>query len=161
MTISAVVPVEQYVAGLNRKRTAAGVLFRDAQDRALLLQPSYKPNWEIPSGAGEPTSPRGHRDQGSRRGVGHDRPPVERAAGRGLRAAQDGRDEGVVFVFDGGLIDDMDLIGLSFTDGRSSPSSCVPSSGCARCYPGWRRHRRGLCRRCRAGNHHVLSASDL
>jgi 8-oxo-dGTP pyrophosphatase MutT (NUDIX family) len=53
MTTPIVVPVEQYVASLNRKRTVAGVLFRDAQDRVLLLRPSYKPNWEIPGGAGE------------------------------------------------------------------------------------------------------------
>lgn len=40
-----VVPVEQYVAGLSRKRMAAGVLFRDVQGRVLLVEPSYKPNW--------------------------------------------------------------------------------------------------------------------
>lgn len=48
-----VLPVEQYVAGLARKRMAAGVLFRDSCDRVLLVEPSYKPNWEIPGGAVE------------------------------------------------------------------------------------------------------------
>ena len=46
-------PVEQYVASLNRKRMAAGVLFRDHDGRVLLVEPSYKPNWEIPGGAVE------------------------------------------------------------------------------------------------------------
>jgi hypothetical protein len=31
---------------------------------------------------------------------------------------QDGRDEGVVFVFDGGLLDETDLAGMVFTDGE-------------------------------------------
>lgn len=46
-------PVEQYVAGLARKRMAAGVLFRDAAGRVLLVEPPYKPNWRIPGGAVE------------------------------------------------------------------------------------------------------------
>jgi 8-oxo-dGTP pyrophosphatase MutT (NUDIX family) len=46
-----VLPVEQYVAGLNRKRMTAGVLFRDGGGRVLLVEPSYKPNREIPGGA--------------------------------------------------------------------------------------------------------------
>ena len=48
-----VLPVDQYVAALARKRMAAGVLFRDKAGRVLLLEPSYKPSWEIPGGAVE------------------------------------------------------------------------------------------------------------
>ena len=51
VTLPDVLPVEQYVAGLARKRMAAGVLFRDRIGRVLLVEPSYKPNWEIPGGA--------------------------------------------------------------------------------------------------------------
>jgi hypothetical protein len=50
---SAALPVEQYVAGLARKRMAAGVLFRDSPGRVLLVEPSYKSNWEFPGGAVE------------------------------------------------------------------------------------------------------------
>lgn len=50
-TPSEVLPVEQYVAELSRKQMAAGVLFRDVHGRVLLVEPSYKPNWEIPGGA--------------------------------------------------------------------------------------------------------------
>ncbi|MFF0490948.1 hypothetical protein ACFYTQ_18165 [Nocardia sp. NPDC004068] len=32
-------PVHQYVTTLNRKRMAAGVLFRDPRDRVLLVEP--------------------------------------------------------------------------------------------------------------------------
>jgi hypothetical protein len=39
---------------LPKKRMAAGVLFRSADRRVLLVEPSYKPNWEIPGGIVEP-----------------------------------------------------------------------------------------------------------
>ena len=119
MTTPAVVPVEQYVAGLNRKRTVAGVLFRDVRDRVLLLQPSYKPNWEIPGGAGEADeSPwaTATREVAEELGI-TDRPLGALLVVDYVRP-QDGRDEGVVFVFDGGLVDETDLVGLSFTDGE-------------------------------------------
>lgn len=35
-------------------RTAAGVLFRDAAGRVLLVKPSYKDGWDIPGGYVEP-----------------------------------------------------------------------------------------------------------
>jgi len=31
-------------------RVAAGVLFRDAQGRVLLVKPTYKDGWDIPGG---------------------------------------------------------------------------------------------------------------
>jgi hypothetical protein len=55
--VGAVLPVEQYVAGLARKRMAAGVLFRDSAGRVLLVEPSYKSDWEIPGGAVEADEP--------------------------------------------------------------------------------------------------------
>ncbi|TDC22670.1 NUDIX domain-containing protein, partial [Kribbella albertanoniae] len=33
-----------------RKRLAAAVLIRDAANRVLLLEPTYKLNWELPGG---------------------------------------------------------------------------------------------------------------
>lgn len=41
------------MAGLSGKPMVAGVLFRDVQKRILLVEPSYKPNWEVPGGAVE------------------------------------------------------------------------------------------------------------
>lgn len=140
VTTPAVVPVEQYLAGLNRKRTVAGVLFRDAQDRVLLLQPSYKPNCEIPGGAGEADeSPwaTATREVAEELGI-TDRPLGALLVVDYVRP-QDGRDEGVVFVFDGGLVDATDLVGCRSPTGRSSPPNCATSSGCerwpSRCWP--------------------------
>ena len=113
-----VLPVQDYVAGLARKRMAAGVLVRDRDDRVLLVEPSYKPNWEIPGGAVEAdespwaTASRELVEElGLRRSLG------------GLLVVdyvrpQDSRPEGVVFVFDGGVLDETDLTGLTFTDGE-------------------------------------------
>lgn len=34
-----------------RKRVAADVLIRDASGRVLLVNPTYKPGWDLPGGA--------------------------------------------------------------------------------------------------------------
>ncbi|WP_073265807.1 NUDIX domain-containing protein [Cryptosporangium aurantiacum] len=40
-----------YTATLPTKRAAAAVLFTDGEGRVLLVEPTYKPDWEIPGGA--------------------------------------------------------------------------------------------------------------
>ncbi|WP_067469752.1 NUDIX domain-containing protein [Nocardia amamiensis] len=108
-TSTEVLPVEQYVATLNRKRMAAGVLFRDALGQVLLVEPSYKKNWEIPGGAVEADeSPWRTAERELREEIGW--------AGRLGRLLvvdyvrpQDGRPEGVVFVFDGGVLTETDV----------------------------------------------------
>lgn len=112
------VPVSEYVAQLPRKRMAAAVLFHDDRGRVLLLEPSYKPNWELPGGA-----------------VEDDEAPWETATRELLEELgwpvrldrlllvdyvrpQDQRPEGVVFVFDGGTISEETLPPVSFEDGE-------------------------------------------
>ncbi|MES4902430.1 MULTISPECIES: NUDIX hydrolase [unclassified Streptomyces] len=43
-------PENEQVQRMARPRMAAGALFCDAQDRVLLVRPSYKPMWEVPGG---------------------------------------------------------------------------------------------------------------
>jgi 8-oxo-dGTP pyrophosphatase MutT (NUDIX family) len=106
------------VAGLARKRMAAGVLFRDKADRVLLLEPSYKPNWEIPGGAVEAgESPWAAATRELAEELGWERPLGRLLVVDHVRP-QDSRPEGVVFVFDGGVLDETDLAGLVFTDGE-------------------------------------------
>ncbi len=113
-----VLPVEQYVAGLARKRMAAGVLFRDRAGRVLLLEPSYKPNWEIPGGAVEADeSPWATATRELAEELGWER-PLGRLLVVDYVRPQDSRPEGVVFVFDGGVLDETDLVGMVFTDGE-------------------------------------------
>ncbi len=104
-----VLPVEQYVAGLVRKRMAAGVLFRDRENRVLLVEPSYKPNWEIPGGAvEEDESPWEAASRELSEELGW-----RRSLGRLLVvdhvSPQDARPEGMLFVFDGGVLEADDV----------------------------------------------------
>ena len=46
-------PPDQYVAPLARKRMAATAFFRDAHGRVLLVNPVYKQTWDLPGGAAE------------------------------------------------------------------------------------------------------------
>lgn len=122
-TEAEVLPVEQYVAGLSRKRMAAGVLFRDVLGRVLLVEPSYKPNWEIPGGAVETDEP--PWETAARELVeelGLDR-PVGRLLVVDYVRPHDSRPEGVVFVFDGGTLDETDVVSLVL------PESEVRSAG--------------------------------
>jgi ADP-ribose pyrophosphatase YjhB (NUDIX family) len=113
---TAVLPAEQYVAGLARKRMAAGVLFRDSTGRVLLVEPSYKSNWEIPGGAVEAEeSPWAAATRELVEELGWDR-PLGRLLVVDHVAAQDSRPEGVVFVFDGGVLGETDLVGMVFPD---------------------------------------------
>lgn len=95
---------------------AAGVLFRDSQGRVLLVEPSYKPNWEIPGGAVEADeSPWATATRELAEELRWDR-PVGRLLVVDYVRPQDSRPEGVVFVFDGGVLDETDLMEMVFAD---------------------------------------------
>lgn len=109
-------PFDEYVRSLNRKRMSAGVLFRDDADRVLLVEPSYKPLWEMPGGTvdeGEAPWTTARREVLEE--IGLDRP-----LGRPLvidYVADDGRmPEGIAFVFDGGSISEREVAALVLTD---------------------------------------------
>ncbi|WP_427886390.1 NUDIX domain-containing protein [Kribbella sp. GL6] len=107
-----------YAAGLPRKRVAAGVLFRSADGRVLLVEPSYKPNWEMPGGvveADEAPWDGAVRELGEE--LGTDR-PVGRLLVVDHVRGYDGRPDGMIFVFDGGVLDDADVAGFVFRDGE-------------------------------------------
>jgi 8-oxo-dGTP pyrophosphatase MutT (NUDIX family) len=115
-TVPEVLPVEQYVAGLTRKRMAAGVLFRDREDRVLLVEPSYKPNWDIPGGAVEADeSPWAAAAREVVEELGWDR-PLGRLLVVDYVRPQDSRSEGMVFVFDGGVLTDTDVASMVLAD---------------------------------------------
>ncbi|MFT7836951.1 NUDIX hydrolase [Saccharothrix sp. BKS2] len=109
-------PFEEYAASLNRKRTSAGVLFRDAEDRVLLVETTYKRAWEIPGGS-----------------VDADETPwrtavrevleeihIDRPLGRLLLidyVPTDGpMPEGLAFIFDGGVITEEEVVRIEPTD---------------------------------------------
>lgn len=94
----------EWPGALPRKRVAATVLFTDVAGRVLVVEPTYKPRWELPGGAVEgDESPwcAAKREVGEELGV-------ERRPGRMLVMdyvpAMPGRTEGVIAVFDGGVL---------------------------------------------------------
>ena len=106
-------PQHEYYAGLPRKIIAAGALVLNSANELLLLETTYKPDWEIPGGiieAGE--SPR----QACRR-------EVQEELGLALACAQllcvdyspahNGRPEGVKFIFAGGQLSDEQLTAIT------------------------------------------------
>ena len=95
----------EFQRSLPAKRMGAGLQLRDAQGRVLLVEPTYKPNWEIPGGAVDvDESPR----QCVVREVGEEL-GIEVAPGRLLvvdyQHPEEGRTESIMFVFDGGVVD--------------------------------------------------------
>lgn len=111
-------PFEQYVAGLARKSMAAGVLFQDDSGRVLLVEPSYKPTWEIPGGAVEADeSPWAAAGRELAEELGWSR-PIGRLLVVDHVPTREPRPEGVVFVFDGGRIDTSDIENMTFPDGE-------------------------------------------
>jgi 8-oxo-dGTP pyrophosphatase MutT (NUDIX family) len=94
------------------------VLFRDRAGRVLLVRPSYKRNWEIPGGAVEAgESPWGTATRELVEELGWDR-PLGRLLVVDHVLPQDSRPAGVVFVFDGGVLDESDLAALVLADGE-------------------------------------------
>jgi 8-oxo-dGTP pyrophosphatase MutT (NUDIX family) len=113
-----VLPVDQYLARMNRKWMAAGVLFRGCAGRVPFGEPSYKPNWEIPGGAMDADEP--PWDTAAREVWGE--LGSKRQLGRLLIVdyvrPQDSQPEGVVFVFDGGVLEQSDVDEFVFSDGE-------------------------------------------
>ncbi|GAA3256816.1 NUDIX domain-containing protein [Dactylosporangium siamense] len=95
---------DDYTATLPRKRMGAGVCLRDAAGRVLLVEPTYKDHWELPGGAVEgDESP---YDAAVREL--HEELGLVVSPGRLLVVdwvpPQPGRTEGVMFLFDGGVL---------------------------------------------------------
>jgi 8-oxo-dGTP diphosphatase len=106
---------------LPAKRMAAGLLLRDRQGRILLVEPTYKADWEIPGGAvdrGE--SPRGCVAREVREELGLEIAPGRLLVVEHQHAAPD-RTESVMFVFDGGVARDdlLDRVRLPASELRS------------------------------------------
>jgi ADP-ribose pyrophosphatase YjhB (NUDIX family) len=96
-----------------RAEAAAGALFVDGDGQVLIVEPTYKPRWEIPGGAVERgETPRAACERELQTGLGLDLP-----VGRLLVVdwAPLVREERVRYVFDGGTLtdDQLDRIALA------------------------------------------------
>lgn len=119
-----------------RKRVAADVLFRDDDDRILLVDPKYKPDWDLVGGmaeANEPPIEAASREAKEELGL-------EIVAGRLLVvdwvAPHGPWDDSLMFVFDGGVLAedqqkrislrDHELSGFRFCDEGEAASLLRP-----------------------------------
>ena len=96
-------------AALPTKRVGAGMLFRDVDNRVLLVEPVYKRDWEVPGGLVEvDESPRAAAEREIHEELGIERPP-----GRLLcldwHRAEPPATEGLMVLFDGGELTDVEM----------------------------------------------------
>lgn len=101
-----------YLSTLPRKRMGAGVLCTDPHGRVLLVEPTYKPNWEIPGGVVEADeSPYAATAREVEEELG-----LELTPGRLLVVdwvpPQGERTEGIMFVYDGGVLGPSEVAAL-------------------------------------------------
>ena len=115
---SGVLPADQYVASLARKRMAAGALFRDGAGRPLLVNPVYKDTWDLPGGAVEAEeSPHAACRREVAEELGLDWRPGRVLAVDWVPSRSE-RPEGVVVVYAGGVLSAADIDAVVLADGE-------------------------------------------
>lgn len=88
------------------RRIGAGALFRNAAGHVLLVNPTYKPSWEIPGGiVEEGESPRQCCARELREELGYDG-TISRLLVVDWLPDLGGRGDRLLFIFDGGVVDD-------------------------------------------------------
>lgn len=93
-----------YDKSLPRKRMGAGMLFTDEAGNVLLVEPTYKPGWEIPGGVVEiDESPRAAAHREVLEELGLDREPGELLS-VDWTAARPGHSESLTWIFEGGTL---------------------------------------------------------
>ncbi len=95
----------EYQHTLPKKRMGAGALFFNEHDQLLLVEPNYKPTWEIPGGVVEAhESPKNCCEREILEELGLDR-EVGRLICLDYNGTTDSRLESLMFIFDGGVLD--------------------------------------------------------
>lgn len=101
-----------YYKSLPRKRMASGVLIRNKDGNILILKTTYKDHWEIPGGVVEENeSPIQAAEREVKEEIGLDI-KIDLCLVIHYRNAQNKQDENIMFVFDGGIIDDINDLKL-------------------------------------------------
>ncbi|MBM7080032.1 NUDIX domain-containing protein [Micromonospora humida] len=101
-----------------RKRVGADVLIRDEQGNVLLVNPSYKPDWDLPGGMAEANEPPDHaaeREMYEEMGI---RLRVGRLLVIDWVAPHGPWDDSLMFVFDGGVLRSDETAALRLADGE-------------------------------------------
>jgi len=113
-----VLPPDVYIASLARKRMAAGALCRDRAGRVLLVDPVYRDTWDLPGGAVEAEeSPHAACRREVTEELGLDR-PVGRVLAVDWVPSRPQRPEGLIVVYDGGVLTAADIEAIRVQDGE-------------------------------------------
>ncbi|PNE38258.1 MULTISPECIES: NUDIX domain-containing protein [Streptomyces] len=102
-----------YIAGLPRVLAGAGVIFRDAEGRLLLVEPNYRDTWVLPGGTIESDtgeSPRQAARRETLEEIGLDVAPGRLLAVDWVRG--EARPPLVSYLFDGGVLDAAQLAAI-------------------------------------------------
>nr|WP_158886449.1 NUDIX hydrolase [Amycolatopsis anabasis] len=119
-------PFDEYVSSLPRKRMSAGVLYRDQDDRILLVETTYKEHWDIPGGVvNENEAPWDTAVREVREEIGITRPLGALLVIDHVHAV-DRMPEGLAFIFDGGTITEHEVSGLQLRDGELRAAFLLP-----------------------------------
>ncbi len=105
---------------------AAGALFRDGDGSVLLVDPVYKPGWELPGGAVEKEeSPVAacRREVAEELGLTG---PVGRLLAVDWVPSRPERPEGLIVVYDGGVLTESEIAAISLQDGELAGFEFVP-----------------------------------
>jgi 8-oxo-dGTP pyrophosphatase MutT (NUDIX family) len=124
-----------------RKRVGADMLIRDAEGRILLVDPKYKPDWDLPGGMSEANEPPAETV----------RREVREELGADIQAGallcvdwvspHGPWDDSLMFIFDGGVLSHHQIAGLNLADGELAAFKfCTEEEAAARLRPYvWRR----------------------
>jgi len=101
-----------YYKSLPKKRMASGMIIRNPKGEMLVLKTTYKDHWEIPGGVVEENeSPQQTAEREAHEEIG-----LQIQAPFCLvihyRSAQGTQDENIMFIFDGGVIDNCEALQL-------------------------------------------------
>jgi len=101
-----------------RKRVAADVLLRDAAGRIMLVDPSYKPDWDLPGGMAEANeSPRAAAARELREELG-----LQAHIGPLLVTdwvpPHGPWDDSIAYIFDGGVLPEQEIQAINMPDGE-------------------------------------------
>lgn len=112
-------------AALPKKRMAAGALFLDERGHLLLVNPTYKPQWEIPGGIVEANeSPRQACQREIQEELGLPR-NFERLLSVSYIPAVGERSDGVMFIFWGGVLTAVEIAQIRLPQAELSEFSFV------------------------------------
>lgn len=119
-----------------RKRVSVDALIRDGQGRVLLVDPAYKPDWDLPGGmveANEPLIAALQRELSEELGI---TPPIGRLLCVDWVPPHDPWDDLLAFIFDAGVLAADQVVRLHLADSElSAYEFCTPDQARLRLRP--------------------------